>query len=250
MSQMLAEPPRVPDTEPSHGFRSSSDPVETEFSYRPVPMSAVIGGVLAVLSLTALLAWLAIPVAVVAALICLVATFTILRSQGELAGLWMAAGGLALSTVMAVAGVLLTMHRYKTEIPEGYERVSFARDISAKGVGYQEVDGRLRMVIPPEVRALEGKPIYLKGFMYPQGRPNYLTQFVMCKDNAQCCFGGEPPLQDMIGVMLGEGDTTDYTDSLVGVAGKLKLNPEYRGGKLDPIYILEAEHVARALTSL
>jgi len=213
-------------------------------------MSAVIGGVLAVLSLTALLAWLAIPVAVVAALICLAATIAILRSKGELAGLWMAVGGLALSTVMAVAGVLLTIHRYKTEIPTGFERHSFSRDISAKGIGYQEVEGKLKLDIPKSVRDLVGKPIYLKGFMYPQGRPNYLTTFVLCKDNAQCCFGGEPPLQDMIGVLLDEGLTTDYTDSLVGVAGKLKLNPNYRGGKLDPVYILEAEHVARALTSL
>ena len=250
MSQMVADPPPAPDTEPSHGFQNSLDPAETEFGYRPVPMSAIIGGVLAVLSITALLAWLAIPVAVVAAVICLIATVSIVRSRGEFAGLWLAAGGLVLSVTMAVAGVLLTMHRYKTEIPEGFHRVSFARDISAKGVGYKEVDGALGMIIPEEVQKLEGKRIYLKGYMYPQGRPYDLTQFVLCKDNAQCCFGGEPPLQDMIGVQMTKGQTADYSDALMGVAGKLRFNPNYRGGKLEPIYLFEAEQVDKAKTSL
>lgn len=250
MSQLMAEPDVSTPAAKSQGFRSSLDPAETEFGYRPIPMSAIVGGVLAVLSLTALLMWLAIPVAVVAAVICLIALVSIVRSHGEFAGLWLAVGGLVFSLTMAVVGTLLTMHRYRTEIPPGYERVSFARDISAKGIGRQEADGRARPLIPKDVMGLVGKPIYLKGFMYPTGRPYELTQFLFCKDNDQCCFGGQPALQDMIGVTMNGKQTTDFSDSLVGVAGRLKLNEEYRGGNLEPLYLLEADHVAPALTSL
>jgi hypothetical protein len=250
MSQLVADPTVSASAEPSGAFRHSLDPAETEFAYRPIPMSAIIGGVLAVLSTTALLMWLAIPLAVLAAIICLVATITILRSRGEFAGLWVAGGGLAFSVLMAVAGTILTMQRYRAELPPGYERVSFARDIAAKGVGRAEQNGQMAMMIPKEVMALQGKPIYLKGYIYPSGREYELTQFVLCKDNAQCCFGGQPALQDMIGVTLNQNKTTNYTTSLTGVAGKLKINPDYHGGDVEPIYLLEADYVAPAQTSL
>jgi hypothetical protein len=246
----LADPPMVEPPVQGASFVHSLDPAETEFGYRPVPMSAVAGLLLALLSSSALFAWLAIPLAVVAAAVSLLAVVRIARSEGEFAGMWLAAGGLGLSLVMGVAGVLLTIHRYQTEIPPGYERVSFAHDISARGVGRHTEGGKDYVLIPPEVRALEGKPIYLKGFIYPTGRPYALTQFILCKDNAQCCFGGQPALQDMIGVLMTKNQTTDYNPALMGVAGKLKINPHYGGGNLEPIYLLEADYVAPAKTSL
>lgn len=246
----LADPPVQDEPVTRPGFSHSLDPAEAEFSYRPVPMSAIVGAILAILSISALLAWLAIPLAVLAALVSLVAVVRIARSQGEFAGLWMATGALTLSLVMAVAGVLLTIHRYRTEIPPGYERVSFAYDISAKGIG-RRVDGdKEYLVIPQEVQDLEGKSVYLKGFMYPTNRPYALTQFVLCKDNAQCCFGGQPALQDMIGVVLTKNRTTDHDPSLIGVAGTLRINPKYSGANLEPIYLMDADYVAPALTSL
>jgi len=73
MSQLL-EPPmaeqqqRLPE-EPSApaGFGHSLDPAEAEFAYRPVPMSAIVGLVLALLSTSALMAWMSIPLAAMAA---------------------------------------------------------------------------------------------------------------------------------------------------------------------------------------
>jgi hypothetical protein len=250
MSQLVADIPRT-TVEPAPGaFQHSLDPAETEFGYRPVPMSTVVGGVLALLSAAALLLWLAIPLSAVAAVICLYSLVTILRSRGEFAGTTLAAAGLVFALVTGVGGTLLAMHRYRAELPPGYERVSFARDISAKGVGQQEIDGKLALLIPREVRELEGKPIYLKGYIYPTGREYDLTQFVLCKDNAQCCFGGQPALQDMIGVMLKNNRTTNYDDALMGVAGTLRLNPNYRGGSVEPVYFLDADYVAPAQTSL
>lgn len=247
----LAEPPAMNDfTQPHVGFRNSLDPAESDFSYRPIPMSAIVGSILSLLSIAALMVWLAIPLALVAALVCLIATVQILRSSGEFAGLWLAGGGLGLSLLMAVGGILLTAHRYRTEIPQGYQRVSFARDIAARGVGYQEQDGQMMLMVPNEVKELEGQRVYLKGFMYPQGRAYDITNFVLCKDNAQCCFGGQPALQDMIGVRMNGKLTATYTTSLMGVAGTLKLNADYQGGNLEPIYLLEADYVAPALTSL
>lgn len=246
----LAEPAAPVKPAPRPSFGDATDPLVQEFGYRPVPMTAVVGGVLALLSFSALLAWLAIPVAVVAAIVCLIAVVQIGRSRGEFAGLWLASFGLVTSLIMGGAGILLTMHRYQTEIPAGFQRVSFSRDIASKGIGTADRNGQRGLVLPESVKALEGKKVYIKGFMYPQGRPNFLTQFVLCKDNAECCFGGQPALTDMIGVVMNGKETTDFTPDLVGVAGTLKINKNYRGGDLEPVYLLEADSVAPALTSL
>jgi NADH:ubiquinone oxidoreductase subunit K len=249
MSQVLESPAAAPAMV-ANGFHNSLDPSVTEFGYRPVPMSVFVGTTLAILSIAALFAWMAIPLAIVALAVSLIGAVRVWRSQGEFAGGILATFAILLSGGMVAAGILLTVHRYRTEIPEGFQRISFARDISQRGVGMAEQEGQTRFFIPPEVDALVGKPIYLKGFIYPSGRPNYLTQFVLCKDNDQCCFGGQPKLQDMIGVQLTGDQTTDYTSSLVGVAGRLRLNENYGGGSLEPIYLLDAEIVAPALTSL
>lgn len=260
MSQLAEAPRPLPEeaasdvsesqTAEPRGFRHSELGAEQEFQYQPMPMSAVIGAVLTLLSASALLTWVAIPVAVLAMLVCLMATVKIFRSRGELSGKWLATGGLLVSLGFAVAGVVLTAQRYERELPPGFQRVSFARDISAKGIGMQLVNDREVMAIPPDVAALNGKRVYLKGFIYPGKRPFDLTQFVLCKDNAQCCFGGQPALWDMVGVTLTGNKTTDYTTALTGVAGTFRLNPNYRGGSLEPVYLLEADHVAPALTSL
>jgi hypothetical protein len=256
MSQLAAPPappPSVPVSEPRSEpatFRRAGNDDGEEFQYRPMPMSAVIGAVLALISASALFAWMPIAVAALATIVCLIATIRILCSRGEFSGLWLAAGGLVASLAFGVTGVFLTVHRYRQELPPGFERVSFAREISARGIGMQQSSDRTELVFPPEVLALNGKRIYLKGFIYPGDRPYDLTQFILCKDNAACCFGGQPPLEDMLGVTLTGKQTTDYTTSLVGVAGTFRINPRYRGGNLEPVYIMEADHVAPAQTSL
>jgi hypothetical protein len=85
--------------------------------------------------------------------------------------------------------------------------------------------------------------------MYPTGRTEGLPGFLLLKDSGQCCFGGKPALQDMVGVRMAPGKEVDYFAGRVAVAGTFKLNENYQGENLEPIYILEAEHFARAKTS-
>ncbi len=221
-----------------------------EFNYRPMPMSVILAAILTLLSVTALFAWQAILIAAVATVTGLVACLRVRGGRGELSGGWLAVGATLLSLTFGVTGVLLTAQRYRAELPDGYERVSFARDISARGIGMEERDGTAVITIPDEVRALEGKRVFVKGFIYPSGRPYDIRQFVLCKDNAQCCFGGQPKVEDMIGVVMAGQKTTDFTTDLTGVAGTFKINKNYQGGSLEPLYLIEAEHAEPALTSL
>jgi hypothetical protein len=79
--------------------------------------------------------------------------------------------------------------------------------------------------------------------MYPMRDTVGLDSFLLLKDSGECCFGGKPALQDMIGVVMEEGQTVDFSQGRVSVAGVFELNEEYDpmlGDSLQPIFMLRA----------
>jgi hypothetical protein len=218
-----------------------------ELQYRPVPVSAVVGCVLGVLSAIALIGLTGCVVAVLGILVSGYALIRIVASRGDLGGKWTATAGLGLSVLFLGSGVAYQSYLFKTELPPGFQRVSFADDISRKG--FVNVDGQ--MAVHPDVAGLIGKQIFLKGFMYPPNDPHGLTGFLLVKDSGTCCFGGQPKLFDMIGVQMEPGKTVDYYLGKVSVAGELELNTEYSGqNALEPIYLMKGHVVSKSKTDL
>jgi hypothetical protein len=169
-----------------------------------------------------------------------IALWQIRRARGDLGGWGVAFLGFILSILMLVAGSGYHAYAYVTELPEGFERVSFLEmskfqpTISKKG----------EITIAPEVAAYDGKPIFIKGYMYPTGRLTGLSEFVMVKDTGQCCFGGQPKPTDMIVVKFDEGMTVNHREQvLVGVAGVFHANRKaVQSGVLTGIYQIDATH--------
>ncbi len=219
------------------------DPTYGQFDYVPMPVVAPVSAVLGLCALLAYFGLFGIILAVIGTVVSLVACWKIGRSKGAFAGMKFAIIGLLLCSTSAIGGSARQFYLYEHEVPEGYERVSFSRDISQKGFvteeGIQDVH--------PDVMALMGKPIFLKGFMYPTQQQFDITEFLMLKDSGQCCFGGQPDLQDMINVLIPEG--IEYSPHRVAVAGKLKINPNYQGGNLEALFVFEADHFSEAQTS-
>ena len=89
---------------------------------------------------------------------------------------------------------------YKHEVPEGYLRVHFPKEVAEK----QFVFFGGRRKLHPDVAPLVGKKVYLKGFMYATQATEGLRQFILLKDNGECCFGGKPKSHDYIIVTLPE----------------------------------------------
>ncbi|MCA9075263.1 MAG: MerC domain-containing protein [Planctomycetaceae bacterium] len=248
MSQLVDAPDDVnaPDSssEPSvHDSRVPYDPTYGQFDYVPMPVVAPIGAVIGLVSLLAYFGLFGILMAIIGTLVGLYAAVKIGRSHGAYAGMKLAVLGLVLSVTSAVGGISRQVYLYQNEVPEGYERVSFSSQISKNAFvvenGVQDIH--------PDVKALFDKPIFLKGFMYPTQKNTDIDDFLMLKDNGQCCFGGQPELQDMIQVKLPEG--VDYSQRRVAVAGKLKVNPRYQGGSLDSLFLFEADYFDEAQTA-
>jgi hypothetical protein len=129
-------------------------------------------------------------------------------------------------------------YSYVTELPEGHQRISF-NDLSRHDPIF--ADGKLQ--VDPDIAALDGKSIYIKGYMYPTRQQTGITEFVMVKDTGQCCFGGQPKLTDMIVVKFEDGMTVNHREQqLVGVGGTFRVRAGVQSGVLTAIYMLEGTY--------
>lgn len=224
---------------------TSVEPGFEEFGYKPIPPLAPTSVLLGVCSLSGLLSPLGLIFALTGLALGFVGLRQIQRADGGLGGRKLASTGLGLSGLLLVGGIALHVYWYQTEVPEGFQRVSFSTDISKKGFVVEEGEGRAH----PDIQALVGKPLFLKGFMYPEQQLDGLTNFILCRDNGQCCFGGQPKLTDMIKVKMSKDLTARYSDHMVSVAGVFRLRDLRRAGNLEPAFELEATHFGPAKTS-
>ncbi len=201
-------------TEPN--VESAYSEVSSEFNYRPVSALAVVSLFFGLCSFIALLTVFGLSIALFGAILGIVSFIQVQRSKGEIGGKWFALSGMVLSMTMFISGISLHSYNYATEVPDGFERINFSRNISRLGF----VNGAPH----PNVQELDGKPIFLKGYMYPTGQTEGITSFVLVKDTGQCCFGGQPAAQDMIRVVMKNGNGVEYREGMVSVAGTFHIN--------------------------
>jgi hypothetical protein len=96
--------------------------------------------------------------------------------------------------------------------------------------------------LPSEVRALSGQDVRLTGFMLPVKLQNGLvTEFLLVKDQASCCFGSSPDANHWVMVKIPQG-VKNIGDMPVHVYGRLAVGPVFDTANfLIAIYSLEAK---------
>ena len=101
-----------------------------------------------------------------------------------------------------------------------------------------------RTMLTPAIEQLDGERIRIRGYILPTFRQSGLTQFVLVRDNMECCFGPGAALFDSILVEMNEGASTDFSIRPVAVEGKFSVR-ELVGpdGKHLAIYHLQGEVV-------
>ena len=243
MSQTTLHQPAeqfTPDQPPV--FEGGGQGQRSEFDYRPVPALAAASLFMGIASFVALVGFYGLFLAVLGVLLSTAAIVQVRRAEGKLSGDKLAMIGLALSATFLFTGCYFLYNDYVSELPPGYERVNFPREIAAKQ--FVNKDGRL--ALHPDVERFRDRKVYVKGYMWQSRQPTGLTSFVLLKDNGECCFGGDPAPYDMMEVRMQGDKTVNDTPGLIGVAGVLRAN--LNAGPGEAVYVLEAEHVARART--
>jgi hypothetical protein len=84
-------------------------------------------------------------------------------------------------------------------------------------------------MLTDEIRALDGKEVKLRGYILPSTlfRETNIDEFVLVRDNQECCFGPGAALFDCVVVNLVGKVRTDFTTRPVTVTGKFVLK-EYK----------------------
>jgi hypothetical protein len=126
---------------------------------------------------------------------------------------------------------------YATEVPEGYARISF--------YDLNPADSRAPAFPPPDAVALDGKKVFIKGYVYPDGQSTNIKRFVLIPDLGTCCFGGQPKLTDMVLVTLHDPHRTVYNQRKRKLTGTLRVDTSLKpvAGVNGVFYQLEAESI-------
>jgi hypothetical protein len=207
-----------------------------ESDYRPTSPTAVMSAVMGLLALVSacLVYDLGSTTFVLVSSIGLVTSFRSLSAvrRYELRGRGAARAGLGLSVAALAAGFGLNTVQTAFEVPSGCLPIS-----------YEALQPKPGESIPGSARALDGKKVFIKGYMYPSSQMTGIREFVLCRDNGTCCFGGQPKLSDMIQVNLKEPLALDYQTGLRPVAGTFRVVPNATAGGLGSVlYRLDADY--------
>jgi hypothetical protein len=120
------------------------------------------------------------------------------------------------------------------------------RDISFDDIKFEMKKGApfKRSMLTEKIEKLSGKPIRIRGYILPSFQQRGITQFVLVRDNMECCFGPGAALYDCILVQMEQGKSTSFTVRPVAVTGTFSIS-ELKGpdGKHLAIYRLLGREV-------
>jgi hypothetical protein len=74
-------------------------------------------------------------------------------------------------------------------------------------------------LLPDAVASLDGTRIRIRGYILPSFQQEGITQFVLVRDNMECCFGPGAALYDCIVVRMLPGRSTQFSVRPVAVSG-------------------------------
>ncbi len=205
-------------------------------AYRTMSVAAVVACVLGIVSIVALADYWALKaIPALGLVVGLFALRQLAKYPDELSGRKAALVGVAASAFFLAAGSGLSWWMYVAELPEGYERI-----------GYEQLKSKSGDPNAPsaEAVALDGKRVFIKGYMYQPAYSTGIRRFVLCRDNGDCCFGGQPPKSDMVFVELVDPLDTEFTSRVRKVAGTFRV----AGTRSDDVgqvvlYRLEADYI-------
>ena len=108
----------------------------------------------------------------------------------------------------------------------------------------EKTDTFKRSMITPEIEALSDKLIRVRGYILPTFQQSGITQFVLVRDNLECCFGPGAALYDCVYVTMKAGKSAEFSTRPVVVQGDFKVEeiPD-ADGKPIVIYQLDGESV-------
>ena len=99
-----------------------------------------------------------------------------------------------------------------------------------------------RSMLTEEIEDLAGRRIRIRGYIYPSFQKR-LKEFVLVRDNQECCFGPGAALYDCIYVKMQEGKTAQFSTRPVAVMGTFRIQIFKPFDRVMAIFEMEGEEV-------
>ena len=198
-------------------------PSEETVDYKQIATLGVGSLVAAIVSILGFFWTPFILVAVVGVALGVLGLRKIMRAPEEIGGFALTSTATALCVILAISATCWRVYSFYHNAPPGYEIVEFDSMALTK-------DGE----VPPEIAALNGRRVYVDGYMYPTKRHAGITDFNLVRTLGHCqyCSPGTNAA-DMIAVSMERGREVNYrANKLVGVGGVFYVNENFRPGEL------------------
>ena len=120
--------------------------------------------------------------------------------------------------------------RPKVEVRKSSNSSRAKGDINFDDLAFDiEKDAKFKPgLLTDEIKKLDGVKVQLRGYILPSTlfKETNIDQFVLVRDNQECCFGPGAALFDCVIVEMVPGKTTDFVTRPVTVEGKFKIDTE------------------------
>ncbi|NBW88287.1 MAG: hypothetical protein EBR23_16015 [Planctomycetia bacterium] len=123
----------------------------------------------------------------------------------------------ALSALILAGSLAYHATVYAAELPAGFARLDYTM--------LQPEPGDPPDTIPTTARAMDGRDVLLKGYMYPGKERRGIALFLLVRDQGDCCFGGNPKISDRVLVRMADPRGIDFSQRLVKIAGRFRIQP-------------------------
>lgn len=188
----------------------------TEFhNYRTVSKAAVCCIVFAILGLISFVSPVFVILPLIGVICGISAMMTFHKFPNEMIGRLANVVGLGVALVGLVGSVGYHAYVYRTEVPEGYQRISFSQLKPSK---------RDQLDFSSKALEFNKTKVFVKGYTRPGEKKHNLKSFILVGDFAACCFGGNPKITDVIAVSIVSDDTVDYSYRLRRIGGEFRLH--------------------------
>lgn len=81
-----------------------------------------------------------------------------------------------------------------------------------------------RSMLTDKIVAYAGKPVRIRGFMLPSFKQDGLTEFVLVRDNMECCFGPGAALYDCVMVRMRSGKSASFSVRPITLEGVFSID--------------------------
>jgi len=124
----------------------------------------------------------------------------------------------------------ITAARPKVEVRKSSDSSRAKGDINFDDLSFKlEKDAKFNPgLLTDEIKKLDGVKVKLRGYILPSTlfKETNIDQFVLVRDNQECCFGPGAALFDCVIVEMVPGKTTDFVTRPVTVEGRFKIDTE------------------------